>query len=117
MEPELKIETEGPVIRMTLPGPSIDRTALSAIEEQMLATVKQAHAPRIVVDFRAVAFLPTIGLGTLIAVQKWTRQQGGRLRIAEMQGRVRELFHISRLDRIFDIDDTLEQALERVMQD
>jgi len=117
MESNLKIETIGQVIRMTLPGPNIDRTFLSGIEEQMLDAVREASAPRVVVDFRFVTFLPTIGLGTLIAVQKWTRQNGGRLRIAGLHGRVRELFHISRLDRIFEIDDSIEAAEQRVLED
>ncbi len=107
----LELHVVDDVLHMVLPGPTIGRDALQGIEDQMLHAVKSTPSPLVVVDFAKVEFLPTIGLGTLIAVQKWTRERDGRLRIAALTGRVSDLFRISRLDRIFEIDATVEEAI------
>ena len=54
-------------------------------------------------DFSAVDYIDSSGLGMLVTLQKRAVQRGGGLVITGLSGLVKELFTLTRVDRIFDI--------------
>lgn len=65
----------------------------------------------VVVDMGGVAMVDSAGLGVLIALLKQVAERGGDLRLANIQKRVRMVFEITRTHRLFDIFDSVEEAL------
>ena len=63
------------------------------------------------IDLKQVDFLDSAGLGTLIAVLKRAMEQGGDLKIANLQKKPRMVFEITRAYKVFKIYDTVEEAL------
>lgn len=55
------------------------------------------------IDLSGVDFIDSSGLAVLVAVLKLTRERGGTLKLFGLQDGPREVFHLTRLDRIFDL--------------
>ncbi len=66
----------------------------------------------VVVDFRQVEMIDSAGLGLLIALLKHVGGRGGEMKLVGLAKRVRLVFEITRTHRIFEICDTIEEALK-----
>lgn len=65
-----------------------------------------------VIDMEKVEFMDSAGLGTLIAVLKRVTERGGDMKIAALQKKPRMVFEITRAYRVFDIFETVDDALK-----
>ena len=65
----------------------------------------------LIVDMTEVVFMDSSGLAILVETLKWCRQNDSRLKLVGMAQTVRSVFEISRLDSIFQICNTIEEAL------
>jgi anti-sigma B factor antagonist len=66
---------------------------------------------KLVVDLDDVGFLDSTALGVLVGGLKRARTDGGEIRIACAQPRVRKVFEITRLDSAFDLFDSVGEAV------
>ncbi len=66
---------------------------------------------RVVVDFSGVSYIDSSGLATLVEMFQRLKRIGGSLRLCNMLQKVKNVFEITRLDKLFEIFDTLEEAL------
>ena len=74
-----------------------------------------AHeASQIVLDLTEVEFIDSTGLTVLLNGLRSITLRGGRLALAISNPTVLRLFEITRLDTTFDIEPTLQAALQRV---
>ncbi len=65
-----------------------------------------------VVDLSAAEFVDSSFLGALVAGLKKATMKGGDLKIVGLQPPVRAMFELTRLYKIFDIFDTVDDALD-----
>jgi anti-sigma B factor antagonist len=68
--------------------------------------------PRLIFDLTQVRMMDSSALGTLIACLKHVRSHGGDLRLCGMSNKIRALFELVRMHHIFDVFNTLEEALD-----
>jgi anti-sigma B factor antagonist len=61
------------------------------------------NATEFVVDFADAGYIDSRGLGGLVAASKRVRERGGRIRLENLNGELRQLFRLTRLDEIFDL--------------
>lgn len=66
---------------------------------------------RLVVDLSSVNFIDSSGLGALLSGYKNAIQRGGTLILSGPQPRVRAMFELTRLNRVFEIYPRLQEAL------
>ncbi|MDH3981616.1 MAG: STAS domain-containing protein [Kiritimatiellaceae bacterium] len=64
-----------------------------------------------VVDLKQVDFMDSAGLGSLIAVLKRISERGGDMKIANLQKKPRMVFEITRAYKVFEIYETVEDAI------
>jgi len=69
-------------------------------------------AKKVVVDFTNTGYIDSSGLGVLVSLSKKIREQGGELRLAGLNEDLRTLFELTKLDTLFEIADTREEALQ-----
>jgi len=55
------------------------------------------------IDLSQVDYIDSAGLGALVYIQKRTLKNGGRIKIKGLQGIVKELFELTRLTKVFEI--------------
>lgn len=65
-----------------------------------------------VINLACVDFMDSAGLGTLIAVLKRISERGGDMKIANLQKKPRLVFEITRAYKVFEIYETVEDAIK-----
>lgn len=92
----------------------LDETNIQLIGNQMFGLVDEDGRKKIVLDFSTVEYLSSAALGKLITMDKKVKAARGKLRLCAIRPEILEVFQITRLDKIFDIKSTQEQALEGI---
>lgn len=69
---------------------------------------------KIVVDLCRVGYIDSSGLATLVEMLKKVKGQGGSLGLAGMSDKVRSLFEITKLDKLFQIYPGQSEAISGV---
>jgi anti-sigma B factor antagonist len=99
----------------------IARPELSMIDEDELKTliqlIDQSAGPNsgitlVVLDLSRIRMLPSLTLGLLVQLSKKCKARQQKLKLAAMQPQVRQVFSITRLDRVFDLSPSVESALQ-----
>jgi anti-anti-sigma factor len=67
---------------------------------------------KFVIDFSNTGYIDSSGLGVLVSLSKKIREQGGELRLSSLNEDLRTLFELTKLDTLFKIADTKEEALD-----
>ena len=68
--------------------------------------------PLLVVNLKDVDYMDSSGVATLVEGLQLTAQYNGTFRLACIKPAVREVFELARLDRVFSIFETEEEALK-----
>jgi len=66
----------------------------------------------LVVNFKEVEYIDSSGLATLVELYQKLKGKNGTLRLSNLSGKVKSIFEITKLDKIFDIYDREEEALK-----
>ena len=69
---------------------------------------------KVVVDLEKVTYIDSSGLATLVEILKRTKTQGGSLGLSGLSDKVRSLFEITKLDKLFLVHKTQDEAVSRV---
>jgi len=70
-----------------------------------------AKVMKVLINLSSVSYIDSSGLATLVELLKKTRNYGGKLRLANLAPKVKSLFEITKLEKLFEIHDTEEEAL------
>lgn len=90
----------------------LDENNIQLIGSQLFALVEEDGRKRIVLDFANVEYLSSAALGKLITMDKKVKGSGGKLRLCAIRPDIYEVFAITKLNKLFDIKDTQEDALQ-----
>jgi len=99
---------------MQLTSRSVDSVTVLALEgwfdARMAPAVREwfdvatrAEPARVVVNLADVTFIDSSALAALVNGMKRCQQQGGKLRLSNLQSPVRSIFELTRLDRALEI--------------
>jgi len=78
--------------------------------QQALREAMEGGPGRVVVDLERVPYMDSSGVATLVEAMQIARKQSTKLVLCAMQDKVRSIFEIARLDRVFTIVPDMEQA-------
>jgi anti-sigma B factor antagonist len=65
---------------------------------------------KFVMDFTSTGYIDSSGLGVLVSLSKKIREQGGDLRLAGLNEDLQTLFELTKLDTLFTIAKTPDEA-------
>ncbi len=68
---------------------------------------------RIVLDLSELEYVDSSGLGVFVRIMKVRRNSGGDVRIAAPTAEVRKVLELTRLNRVFEIFPSVEEATEK----
>ena len=88
----------------------VDLSRSSEFQHSLLGVMDQ-KPERIVVNLAEVPYMDSSGVASLVKLLSQSRRQQVGLRLAGLTDRVRSIFQITRLDGIFEIHATVEEAL------
>ena len=96
-----EISIEENQVRVKLSG-SIYVEEAAQLRESLLGYIEKGEKT-FIVDLGGVDYIDSSGLGTLVAIQKRALQSGGSVVIKGLKGLVKDLFVLTRLDKVFEI--------------
>lgn len=82
-----------------------------ALREQMRTLMAEGH-PKILVNLSGVSFMDSSGIGELVSGYVSVTNSHGRVKLAGLTRRVRDLFLVTRLYSVLDIHETEADALQ-----
>jgi anti-sigma B factor antagonist len=91
------------VIRFTGPRVLLDEDNIVPVGEQLLALAGRLTPVWLLVDFGNVNYLTTTALGVLLRLRKALDAWGGRLTLRNLHPWVYEVFEVTKLHTLFDI--------------
>lgn len=95
----------------------VDGQLIVGNRHELKQTVLDAVASgdrKILVDFTETGYIDSSGLGVLVSLAKKLREEGGELRLAGLNEDLKTLFELTKLDTLFAISDSPQQALEEL---
>ena len=66
---------------------------------------------KFLIDFSNTGYIDSSGLGVLVSLSKKIREQGGELRLANLNEDLKTLFELTKLDTLFHIASDRQEAL------
>jgi anti-sigma B factor antagonist len=79
--------------------------------QELFQLVEVDRRDKLLLNFATVEFLSSAALGKLITLDKKMKASGGSLKLCNIRPEIFEVFQITRLNRIFDIQDDEANAL------
>lgn len=79
--------------------------------KDLVQTALDRGERRLLIDFSRTGYIDSSGLGALVSISKRIREAGGELRLSGLNEDLRSLFELTKLDTLFAITDTPQQAL------
>ena len=63
------------------------------------------------VDFSKVTYVDSSGLATMVEILKNMKTYGGKMKLAGLSPKVKSLFEITKLDKLFEISQDENEAI------
>ncbi len=90
----------------------LEELSIHEIGEELRALAETEPQVKLLLDFGNVDHLASAALGMLITLHKKVQEQNGSLKLSNINRQIFQVFKITRLNRVFDIHETAEQALD-----
>jgi anti-sigma B factor antagonist len=79
--------------------------------KELIGSALESGDRKFLIDFAGAGYIDSSGLGALVGLSRRVREAGGELRLSGLNEDLRSLFELTKLDTLFAIADTPEQAL------
>jgi len=89
----------------------LDEANIQQIGAEISRIVDSKSRPKLLISFDHVDHLSSAALGTLITINNRVRSKDGQLRLANIDPQIYEVFVITKLNKLFQIHETTQQAL------
>lgn len=89
----------------------LDEANIADIGQSLNSLIDEQANPKLLLDFASVDHLSSAALGMLINANKRIREKNGQLRLANIKPQIFEVFVITKLNKLFKILTTREEAL------
>ncbi len=78
-------------------------------KEKMIEVIK-GNGKKILIDMTDLNYIDSAGLGALVSLLKRASENSKELRLFGLKGNVKKVFELTRLNMVFKIFDTFEEA-------
>jgi anti-sigma B factor antagonist len=72
----------------------------------------QQGIKKVIIDCTELTYIDSSGLATLIELLQRLKKESGELKICNLAAKVKSVFEVTKLDKLFDIFPSKEQAVE-----
>jgi anti-sigma B factor antagonist len=107
----LKTETHGKVMVVVVREERLDAHNSDELKVEM-NRLFESSTKDLLVDLKEVRFIDSSGLGVLVSGYKNAATHQGSIKLCSLQTQVKSMFELTRLHRVFDIYQTIDDALE-----
>lgn len=103
-DPRIEATHDGDRITARLTDcPRLSAETIDVVARQLAELVRGREKPQLAVDLGGVTFLSSMALTKFISLNATIRAAGGRLSLVNVQPLIREVFTVTRLDQLIDV--------------
>jgi len=110
---ELEVFKKNDVAILKISG-DVDLYSSPQVRNKILALLAKTQK-NLLVNLKDVSYMDSSGVATLVEALQLTNKRGGKLRLYHLGPAIRDVFELSRLDKVFDICETESQALNGII--
>ena len=109
----LEVEDIGDVTVVSFTDKKIlDEQNIQVIGEQLFSLIDEQGRKKLLLNFGNVEYMSSAALGKLITLNKKVQAAGGRLVLCNIDPQIREVFEITKLDKLFMIRNDEQDGLQ-----
>ena len=109
----LEIHSEGNVLVITFKAPQVNDTSnLESREDALRELLIDFEQRFLLLDFSEVDIIVSRMINSLVLMVKRVRAEGGQVHLCRLDPKVERVFKTMRLDRVFDMYESLAEGLE-----
>lgn len=90
----------------------LDSQRIEQVGKELQDAIPQAIHKKLLLNFRGVSFMSSAMITKLVMLNKGCKAQGVNLKFCEVSPNVLEVFKITKLNKLFDIQSSEEKAVE-----
>ncbi len=105
-----QVSDKGVAVLIEVNEDRLDAHNSGELKTQMLTFFDEGKN-NLVIDLKAVRFVDSSGLGSLVSGFKNASARNGNLKLCGLQPQVRSMFELTRLHRVFEIFPDADEAL------
>ncbi len=94
----------------------LDEAKLEELGKDLIELINKSTEERVILDFRNVQFMSSSMLGKLVLVQKKCKEFKAHLKMCGISPEIREVFKITKLDKLFEIESDEAAARKAFMK-
>jgi anti-anti-sigma factor len=105
-------ETPNKIILYLADATLVDESGIQVNDRGLLDLCRRAASSgkKLVVDYRGIQFMTSAMIGTLVLFNKLAKQNNVDIRLANVSPNVMEVFRITRLNKVFRMDDDADDG-------
>ena len=112
-ESRLRIRKQDSVVQIEFIDRNIlDEGNIQMISEEISRLIDAEASPKLLISFANVDYLSLAALGAMITINNKIRQKNGQLRLASIDPQIYEVFVITRLNKLFQIHESVDDAIK-----
>lgn len=89
----------------------LEEISIQEIGDELEQLVEGQPGVKLLLNFKNVDHLSSAALGMLITLNKKIKERSGALKLSDINRQIFEVFKITRLNRLFEIHETADQAV------
>jgi len=113
MEFAYTVKADKEISIVTLSGNLIDKTQTTELLNEIDTQIEEGKK-KFLLDLGELKYMNSSGLNALIVVLTKARKAGGEAVIANLSQKVKELFLITKLNTVFTVVESTEDAMEQL---
>lgn len=106
---EVTTVNEGGIVSVFLSGQALDVSNVQRFRTETTSLFD--NEKNFILVLRDLKFVDSSGIGALLSCLRKAHANGGDVKLAELPVNVRSLFELVRMDRLFEIYNTREEAI------
>jgi anti-sigma B factor antagonist len=106
------VENNGIIVIEFIDRNILDEANIKQIGDEITQIIDTQVQPKILISFENVDHLSSSALGTLITINNKIQSKDGQLRLADIDEQILQIFVITKLNKLFQIHESTEQALK-----
>lgn len=109
----LEFKTLNNVLIVSLEG-ELDHHNVEEVRTKIDDRLDRDAISKLIMDFSALNFMDSSGIGMIIGRYKRLNSKGGNLAIANVKSNLDKIFELSGIHKIIKLYDNIEEALENI---
>ena len=105
-------EEDGVLVAAFTDSNILDEAKIQSIGAELMECIGAASEQKLLLDFEGVSFMSSAMIGKLVLLHKKCKDAEVKLKVCNISDNVMEVFKITRLHKVFDIQKDREKAVK-----